>query len=241
MADGHPELERLLDVVARFRGETGCAWFEAQTHDSLVPYLVEESAELVDAIEDGAPEDVREELGDVLFQVLFHASVAGQRDDGTGFDLEDVARDQADKLVRRNPHVFGERPTRDMDEIIAMWRDAKAVEKARRTSVLDGVPHSLPALARASKLLGRAADVGIEPRAAEVVGDASPERRRAAEDALGERLLDEVREARAAGLDPERALRGALGALEARIRAAEAPVASSADATDAKPRHRSAR
>lgn len=222
MTDATPELDRLVDVIRRFRGADGCAWFEAQTHESLVPFLVEESAELVDAIEDGRPEDVREELGDVLFQVLFHASVASTRTDGTGFDLEDVARDQADKLVRRNPHVFGARPTRDMDEIIAMWRLAKADEKAQRTSVLDGVPRSLPSLARASKLLGRAADAGVEPAAPDVVGDADPETRRAAEEELGARLLDEVRAARARGLDPERALRGALRELEDRVRDAEA-------------------
>lgn len=221
MTSGTPELDRLLETVARFRGADGCAWFEAQTHDSLVPYLVEESAELVDAIEDGDPADVREELGDVLFQVLFHASVAAQRTDGSGFDLEDVAREQTEKLRRRNPHVFGDRPTRDMDRIIELWKAAKAVEKAGRTSVLDGVPRALPALARAAKVLGRAAEVGVEERAADVVGDVDPDARRAAERELGDRLLDEVRDARARGLDPERALRDAVRRAEASVRAAE--------------------
>ena len=216
----HPELDRLLDLVARFRGEGGCAWFEAQTHDSLVPYLLEESHELVDALESGDAEHIREELGDVLFQVLFHASIGTLRDDGTAFDLEDVARDQADKLVRRNPHVFGDRPTRDMDEIIRLWRAAKAEEKRDRASVLDGVPSGLPALARAGTILGKAESLGL--------ADAAPTAPlpepvvRAAESQLGERLLGIVREARGQGLDPERALREATRELEARIRATEA-------------------
>lgn len=220
----HEELDRLVDLVARFRGDGGCAWYEAQTHATLVPFLIEESHELVDALESGDAEHIREELGDVLFQVLFHASIGALRDDGRAFDLEDVARDQADKLVRRNPHVFGERPTRDMTEIIALWTEAKAIEKRDRESIVDGVPRGLPALARADKLLGKAAQVGLEedsPRDARV-----PEAVAAAAEAqLGERLLDVVREARAAGLDAERALRDATRELESRIRAAEAAAA----------------
>ncbi|GGA61229.1 nucleoside triphosphate pyrophosphohydrolase [Pseudoclavibacter endophyticus] len=232
----HPELDRLVDLVARFRGERGCAWYEAQTHASLVKYLIEETHELVEAIESGDAGDIREELGDVLFQVLFHASIGELRGDGRAFGLEDVARDQADKLERRNPHVFGERPTRDMDEIIRLWSDAKAVEKRDRESIVDGVPAGLPALARADKLLGKARQVGLERaggRAADEAGDSGAARAveeathddaelTTAEAALGERLLGIVREARAAGLDAERALRIAIRQLEARVRAHEA-------------------
>ncbi|PPG39599.1 MazG nucleotide pyrophosphohydrolase domain-containing protein [Pseudoclavibacter sp. RFBA6] len=150
----HPELLRLLEVVEAFRGEGGCAWYEAQTHATLVKYLTEETAELVEALEDDDPTDIREELGDVLFQVLFHSDIASTRGSGA-FTLEDVAREQADKLVRRNPHVFGPTPTRDIDEIIRLWQEAKAVEKRDRTSVLDGVPRDMSALALAQKLLGK--------------------------------------------------------------------------------------
>ncbi|GAB3291233.1 MazG nucleotide pyrophosphohydrolase domain-containing protein [Pseudoclavibacter terrae] len=150
----HPELLRLLEVVEAFRGEGGCAWYEEQTHATLVKYLTEETAELVEALEDDDPTDIREELGDVLFQVLFHSDIASTRGSGA-FTLEDVAREQADKLVRRNPHVFGPTPTRDIDEIIRLWQEAKAVEKRDRTSVLDGVPRDMSALALAQKLLGK--------------------------------------------------------------------------------------
>lgn len=224
MTDAHPELDRLLDLVARFRGEGGCAWYESQTHASLVPYLLEEAHELVDALESGDADHIREELGDVLFQVLFHASIAERRDDGRAFGLEAVARDQADKLERRNPHVFGDAPTRDIDEIIALWRAAKAHEKRDRTSVVDGVPAGLPALARADKLLGKAAQAGLDEGVpgADAAAAIPAAVRAATESQLGERLLGIVREARVQGLDAERALRDATRELEARIRAVEA-------------------
>ena len=216
-ASEHRELLRLVALVDRFRGEGGCAWYEAQTHASLVPYLVEETAELIEAIEQGSPDDVREELGDVLFQVLFHAELAGA---SGGHDLEAVARDQADKLLRRNPHVFGPTPTRDIDEIIRLWQEAKAVEKASRTSVLDGVAFGMPALALAEKVLGKAAQAGV---------DVSPEAFAAGaagtddvEAAFGEALLASVAAGREAGFDAERAMRGALRRLAERVRAAEA-------------------
>lgn len=158
-ASERPELLRLLGVVEAFRGDAGCAWYEEQTHATLVKYLTEESAELVEALESDDPTDIREELGDVLFQVLFHSDIAAQRVQGS-FTLEDVAREQADKLVRRNPHVFGPTPTRDIDEIIRLWQEAKAVEKRDRTSVLDGVPRGMSALALAQKLLGKERQVG---------------------------------------------------------------------------------
>lgn len=158
----HPELNRLLAVVDAFRGAGGCAWYEEQTHASLVKYLTEETAELVEALEDDNPADIKEELGDVLFQVLFHSDIAAQRGSGA-FTLEDVAREQADKLLRRNPHVFGPNPTRDIDEIIRLWQEAKAIEKRDRTSVLDGVPRDMSAIALAQKLLGRERQVGAVP------------------------------------------------------------------------------
>lgn len=222
MNETRPELERLLRIVERFRGPDGCAWFEAQTHASLTPYLLEEAHELAEAIESGTAAERREELGDVLFQVLFHASVAAQ-DPAEPFGLEEIARDQADKLVRRNPHVFGGRPTRDMAEIVRMWRRAKAAEKRERRSVLDGVPQGLPALALADRLIGRARRAGVRPGPAAVGEPASGpgEVDEAGERELGRRLLGIVAEARERGLDAERALRGAARELAQRVREAE--------------------
>ncbi len=205
-------MQQLIATVERFRGDGGCAWFEAQTHRSLVKYLVEETAELVDAIEAGDDAEIREELGDVLFQVLFHANIAADRG---AFTLDDVADEQRDKLERRNPHVFGPTPTRDIDEIIRMWEEAKAIEKRDRTSVLDGIARSMPALALAEKVLGRGAKVDARLAAPlEAGGDA-------AEAAFGDELLASIERARGEGIDAERALRGAVRRLEGRIREAE--------------------
>ncbi|WP_193127641.1 MazG family protein [Gulosibacter sediminis] len=212
-------MQQLIATVERFRGDGGCAWFEAQTHRSLVKYLVEETAELVDAIEAGDDTEIREELGDVLFQVLFHANIAADRG---AFTLDDVADEQRDKLVRRNPHVFGPTPTRDIDEIIRMWEEAKAIEKRDRTSVLDGIARSMPALALAEKVLGRGTSVDAQ-LAAPLDGNED-----AAEAAFGDELLATIEVARSEGIDAERALRGAVRRLEGRIRDAEA--SQSADA-----------
>ncbi|SJM66360.1 MazG nucleotide pyrophosphohydrolase domain-containing protein [Gulosibacter sp. 10] len=216
----HPELERLLETVARFRGEGGCAWYESQTHESLVPYLTEESAEVIDAIEEGAPGDLREELGDLLFQVLFHADIAAAAGE---FTFEDVARDQAEKLLARNPHVFGPAPTRDMDEIIRLWEEAKAREKRDRTSVLDGVSHAMPALALAAKVLRRAERLGLETAPEALTGGVHGLEK---EDSFGEALLAAVAAANQAGFDAEGSLRRAVRRLESRIREHEAAAAA---------------
>ena len=239
----HPELNRLLAVVEAFRGEGGCAWYEEQTHATLVKFLTEETAELVEALEDDDPADIKEELGDVLFQVLFHSDIAAQRG-SDAFTLEDVAREQADKLVRRNPHVFGPNPTRDIDEIIRLWQEAKAIEKRDRTSVLDGVPRDMSALALAQKLLGKERQVGAPPAPPAPAPDSGwvnhfgmenkpsgsekaipkPGVGEAADEelALGRAFLALVRDADARGLDAERAMRLANRELEARIRSVEA-------------------
>ncbi|MDJ1370820.1 MazG family protein [Gulosibacter molinativorax] len=213
----HPELVALAELMRDFRGEHGCAWHEQQTHESLVPYLTEESAEVIDAIETGTPADLREELGDLLFQVLFHSDIAEAAGE---FTLEDVAREQAAKLRHRNPHVFGDTPTRDVDEIIRLWHERKAEQKRHRTSVLDGISHAMPALALAAKVLGRAEELGMdvspEQLAALAVGEEEQE------DKFGGSLLATVSAARAAAFDSERALRGAVRRLEYRIREHEA-------------------
>lgn len=206
------ELDRLVAVMARLRGPGGCPWDAEQTHESLVRYLIEETAELVEAIETHDVPAMREELGDVLYQVLFHADLASATS-GEGFDVQDVARDTAAKMVGRHPHVFGDASAADADAVVEVWEAQKRREKAHRTSVLDGVPMAMPSLLLAEKLLGRAERVGLEVRPAVQVPDD--------EDALGDALLDTVVAASAKGLDAERALRGALRRLTTRIRETE--------------------
>ncbi len=188
-------------------------WSARITHDDLVPYLVEESAELIDAVEAGSRADLREELGDLLWQVLFHAAVASQAAEEP-FDIDDVARGLTEKMVRRHPHVFGDAVATTPEEVLVHWNAAKAAEKRTRTSVLDGVSSHMPSLALAQKLLGRAAAV-IEPPAAPVGQPSS-------EEELGDALLGLVAQARGQGWDAERALRRRLRELESAVRAAEA-------------------
>ncbi|MFD7922311.1 nucleoside triphosphate pyrophosphohydrolase [Streptomyces sp. NPDC059740] len=197
---------RLLDLVQvmdRIRRE--CPWSSGRTHQDLVKYGIEEMYELVEAIEEGDREELREELGDVLLQVVFHARIA--EDDAEGpFSVDDVAATIVEKLVHRHPHVFGDATLTTPEEVRATWLRTKAVEK-QRASVTDGVPVAQPALAFAAKLASRARAAGI---------DARPE----GED-VGYRLLALAAEAEAAGVDPETALRGAARAYREAIRAAE--------------------
>lgn len=191
-----------------------CVWSQRIDHRALVPYLVEESAELVDAVEAGTRDDLKEELGDLLWQVLFHAAVAADDPDAP-FDIDDVARSLTEKMVRRHPHVFAGEVADTPEEVLVHWNAAKAAEKRARTSVLDGVPRQMPGLALAQKLLGRAAQVGVAAPAPRAEAPAD-------EEALGEVLLGLVSLARERGWDAERALRTRLRRLEADVRAAEA-------------------
>ena len=170
MAPRLPELERLVAVMARLRRE--CPWDAQQTHRSLVQYLIEETAETVEAIETGDHDHLREELGDLLLQVIFHAEIATAEQ--PGFDVEGVARGIADKLIARHPYVFAatEVPT----DLYATWEQRKAAEKGR-TSVLQGIPEQLSALSRATKIISRSRLRGVpvalpeEPVTADEVGD----------------------------------------------------------------------
>jgi len=189
-----------------------CVWSQQITHRDLVPYLIEESAELVDAVETGSRADLREELGDLLWQVLFHAEIAS-RDPDDPFDIDDVARTLTDKMVRRHPHVFGDAVATTPEEVLVLWNAAKAAEKHERTSVLDGVSERMPSLALGQKLVGKAAALGAAPAAG--IGPTT-------EQELGDALLALVAAARENGWDAERALRERLRTLEGDIRAVEA-------------------
>ena len=214
----HPALDALIGVMSRLRGPGGCAWDAEQTHESLTPYLIEEAHELVDAIESGTRDDVLEELGDVLYQVLFHADLAATHESAP-FTIDDVAARSMSKMVGRHPHVFGDVTADTAEEVSANWQRWKAQEKPARTSVLDGIPAGLPALARAEKVAGRATDLGVAPPEPSIAID---ERMLDDEQALGTHLLALATAARARGLDAERALRTALRNHENVIRVTEA-------------------
>ena len=219
-ATQHPKLEELIAVLEKLRAPGGCAWDAEQTHESLVKYLVEESYELVDAIERGDRDEMIEELGDVLYQVVFHADIAAHTP-GEEFTLEDVAANMTAKMIGRHPHVFGDSAQKDAlniqsgSDVSGMWDELKKADKSHRTSVLDGIPQSMPALALADKVLGKAEKIGI------LDADAPAALALSNEEELGGVLLAIVTSARANGLDAERALRTVLRELQDEIRDVE--------------------
>ena len=192
---------RLLDLVStmdRLRSPGGCPWDAEQTHDSLAPYLVEETYEALEAVEHGDLLALRDELGDVLLQVVFHARVAEERTDDTRWTIDDVAGRIVEKLVRRHPHVFGDVTVSGAADVVANWDDIKAAERAEAGEDADPlahVPFGQPALSLAAALQRKAAKAGLDPRAPDGVGD------------VGARLWAVVAEAVALGEDPEAALR----------------------------------
>ncbi|HEX2315247.1 MAG TPA: MazG family protein [Thermomonospora sp.] len=205
---------RLLDLVSvmdTLRRE--CPWDRKQTHATLVPYLLEEAYELADTVADGDLAALREELGDVLMQVVFHARVAEERTDETRFTIDDVAGGIVDKLVRRHPHVFGDVTVADADEVNANWEQIKAAERAAKgteASILDGVATGQPALSLAAQLYRRAVRAGAPDDLPDGLGEG-----------LGAELFAIVRRAQEAGEDPEAALRAVARAYADRIRAWE--------------------
>lgn len=203
------ELDRLVAVMARLRVD--CPWDARQTHRSLVHYLIEETGEVVDAIEAGDDTDLREELGDLLLQVVFHAAIAAEQQ---RFDIDDVARGIGDKLVGRHPWVFAD--TGVPDDLNATWEAGKKAEKGR-TSSLDGIPTALSALARADKVMSRSASHGVPLDLPEEPITA---------DEIGAQALALVSRARASGIDAEQAVRDALRGLEDEVRRSETDSAS---------------
>jgi XTP/dITP diphosphohydrolase len=201
-------LLRAVAVMDRLRSPGGCPWDAAQTHRSLAKYLLEETYETLEAIETDDMALLREELGDLLLQVLFHARLAEELPAAQRFGIDDVAGDLVAKLVHRHPHVFADVPVADAAEVNENWERLKAAEKGRDSAV-DGVPMGQPALALAAKLVSRAGRAGLDVEAS-------------AND-IGDRLLAVVREAVAAGVDPESALRESARAYRDALVEAEAP------------------
>jgi len=219
-AEPHPELDRFVAVMERLRVE--CPWDAQQTHRSLVTFLVEETGETIEAIESGDDVHLREELGDLLLQVIFHTTIATERG---AFTLEDVATAVADKLIARHPYVFASEQV--PDDLTGSWEARKATEKGR-TSALEGIPEQLSALSRASKIISRARSrqVPVELPDAPVTADQ-----------VGRELVVLTARAQAHGIDAEQAARDEVRQLEARVRAAEAGGSEGAvgDQPDASP------
>ncbi|MBF9067789.1 MazG family protein [Streptacidiphilus fuscans] len=213
---------RLLDlawVMDRLRSPGGCPWDAEQTHESLVKYLVEEAYELVEAIEEDDRTMLREELGDVLLQVFFHARIA-QEHETEPFSIDDVAGGIVEKLMYRHPHVFGDADASTAEQVEANWEELKAAEK-QRDSAVDGVPLAQPALALAAKLHSRATKAGVSAALPGVVTDTGADAEAAQAADFGARLLRLAVEAQEAGVDPEAALRAAARVYRDAIRAAE--------------------
>jgi tetrapyrrole methylase family protein / MazG family protein len=210
--------QALVDLMAKLRGPDGCPWDRKQTPESLKPFLIEECYEVVDALDDGSPDKIKEELGDLLFQIMFHARIAEEQG---SFTIDDVIVTSIEKMVRRHPHVFGDAQLSTDREVLANWEEIKKKEKGyeERKSVLEGVPRHLPALLRAHSLQERAARVGFDwnridealPKLDEEMAEfkESLERKDAAgiEEELGDIFFMLVNISRFVEVNPEEALR----------------------------------
>jgi XTP/dITP diphosphohydrolase len=211
-------LDELIATANKLRAPGGCPWDAEQTHQSLTKYLIEESYELVEAIESGNREQILEELGDVLYQVIFHSDLAQSGSLGSSFSIQDVAELSTKKMKGRHPHVFGTPEELELykantgEEVMQNWDSHKQREKPERESVLDGIPKALPSLMLADKVIGKAQSLGVlgteEPGGIEISD----------EDQLGALLLALVLAAKSKGLDAERALRESVRELEVEIR-----------------------
>jgi MazG family protein len=226
--------ERLLDIMRRLRGPAGCPWDREQSRTSLKPYLIEETYEVLEAIEAAAPAALREELGDLLFQVVFHAQIAAEQGE---FTMGDLLETLADKMVSRHPHVFGTASVETPGQALAQWESIKQREaeaRGRRRSVIDGVPRALPALVRAQRVQSKAARVNFDwPDAGAAWSKVEEEMREASAalaggdrgrlaDELGDVLFSLVNVARLSSLDAEDVLQGAVEKFRRRFTTMEA-------------------
>jgi XTP/dITP diphosphohydrolase len=220
MTASHAQLTgvaKLVAVMDTLRSPGGCPWDAEQTHASLLEYLLEESHELIAAVELGDRDDLREELGDVLLQVVFHARIA-QEHPSDAFDLDQIAEKTAAKLISRHPHVFADSTADTAADVEAIWHEQKKIEKGR-ASLLDGIPRSLPALMLATKMLKRTKQLDITSK--QQLPNAVTEQI-TTQLQLGELLFELVQIARVQKIDPEAALRAAIREYEAKVLAAEA-------------------
>jgi tetrapyrrole methylase family protein/MazG family protein len=221
------DLSELIKIMAALRGEKGCPWDREQTRDSLKPFIIEEAYEVLEAIDEGKPEAVKEELGDLLFQIVFQSRIAEEKAE---FGISDVIETIAKKMISRHPHVFGDTTCETPEDVIMNWEEHKKREGKQRASILEGVPKELPALLRAHRLQSRASRVGFDwDRAEDVLAKLDEEvaefkdavRRKEEgniEDELGDILFMIVNISRFIGVNPEDALRKTISKFISRFR-----------------------
>jgi tetrapyrrole methylase family protein/MazG family protein len=216
MKQREKDFKRLVSIMENLRSSHGCPWDREQTMESLKTYLIEEVYEIMEAIEENDPEALREELGDLLFHILFLSRIAEEQG---AFDIWDVIDRISKKMVTRHPHVFGEKKVSSSSEVEVNWSDLKEKEKSNRRSILDGIPKHLPALLRAHRITERAGRVGFDwektddifEKLDEEIGELnqalSQGHRQKIEDELGDVVFVLVNVARLVGINPEEALR----------------------------------
>ncbi len=224
---GNNDFERLVDIMASLRGEKGCPWDKEQTRESLKPFLVEETYEVLEAIDEDQPEKIKEELGDLLFQIIFHSRLAEERGE---FNIYDVIKKISEKMIARHPHVFGNERYETSQEVLRQWEDRKKEEGKIRESILEGIPKELPSLLRAQRVQARAARVGFDWEGVEDVlrklDEELNEFREALEkgeqkdieDELGDIFFVLVNISRFVGVNPEDALRKTISKFISRFR-----------------------
>ena len=205
------ELIRLREVMDKLRSPGGCPWDGEQTHESLLKYLLEESYEFIESVENSDRQAMQEELGDLLLQVYFHSRMA-EEDLTQPFDIEDVAKSVADKLIRRHPHVFAGLSVNSSEDVLENWEKQKVSEKGR-TSAIDGVPLAQPALPLATKVIYRLNKLNYDVPISEPISLPNE----ITQDQFGEILLGLISQAVEKGLDPEAALRSATKTLITQI------------------------
>ena len=205
------ELIRLREVMDKLRSPGGCPWDAEQDHASLLKYLLEESYEFIESVENNDRQAMQEELGDLLLQVYFHSRMA-EEDATKPFDIEDVAKSVADKLIRRHPHVFASASVNSSEDVLENWEKQKAAEKGR-TSAIDGVPLAQPALPLATKVIYRLNKLNYDLPISKPISLPNEIN----QDQFGQILLGLISQAVEKGLDPEAALRGATKTLIAQI------------------------
>ncbi len=220
-------LKKLMEIMEALRGEKGCPWDREQTRESLKPFLIEETYEVLEAIDEGNPEKIGEELGDLLFQIIFHAQIGMENGE---FDINDVIQGITEKMLARHPHVFGDERYASSEEVIGKWEEHKKKEGKFKESILDGVPEAMPALLRAHRLQDRASRVGFDwDRVDDVLGKLEEEVREfkkalreknegEIENELGDIFFVLVNISRFIGVNPEDALRKTISKFIKRFR-----------------------
>jgi tetrapyrrole methylase family protein/MazG family protein len=221
------EFQELLEIMEKLRGEKGCPWDKEQTRESLKPFIVEEAYELIETIEEQSPEKIKEELGDLLFQIVFQCQIAKEKNE---FEMSDVIEQIGQKMITRHPHVFGNAEYRTTDEVIMQWEEQKKREGKLRESILDGVPQTMPSLLRAHRLQDRVAKVGFDWERVEDVFKKLDEELKEfknafeikkqddIEDELGDIFFMLVNLSRFIGVNPEDALRKTISKFISRFR-----------------------